>query len=272
MSRQWFYLDAFNQPRGPISDVELDRLLSRADHYVFTEGLQGWIMGSELFASDTIAPLIASGPAHLDEHGQPHNRRFNARRRADRQVQELLGLARGIIADGEVSVAEADALARWFDANSDARTVWPVNIVAERLERIYADGKVDPDEQSDLLALLQAATGEQPDTPSAMNRATRLPLSEPAPQLRFVGQTYVFTGKFAYGTRAACEQVVTARGGTCDRGVTKQTNVLVIGTLGSEDWAQSSFGRKIETAVHYRDNGLPLVIVSEEHWVGYLRV
>jgi len=31
----------------------------------------------------------------LDDHGQPRNRRFNAKRRLDRSVDELLGLCKG---------------------------------------------------------------------------------------------------------------------------------------------------------------------------------
>jgi BRCA1 C Terminus (BRCT) domain/GYF domain 2 len=272
MSRQWFYLDALNQPRGPISDAELDQLLRRADHYVFTEGLPEWTMGSELFADNSIVPLSASGPSHLDDHGQPRIRHFGAARRADRQINELLGIARGVIADGEVSVAEAHALARWLESNPDVLEVWPANVIAARLTRIFEDGHVDEEERGDLLALLQAATGERPEASVAMNGATRLPLCDPAPTLRFSGQVYVFTGKFAFGTRAACQQTVTARGGRCESDVNQKTNVLVIGTLGSENWAQSSFGRKIEKAVHYRANGVPVSIVSEEHWTSFLRV
>lgn len=271
MVRRWFYLDALNQPRGPISDAELDLLLSRADHYVYTEGLDGWVMGSELFATDRVPPLSTPARSSLDDHGQPRNRRFNALRRVDRQIQELLGLARGIIADGEVSASEAVALARWMEVNADASDVWPANVIAERLRRIFSDGRVDAEEQSDLLSLLQAATGERPDTPSAMNRATRLPLCDPAPQLVFSGGVYVFTGKFAYGKRTACEQAVSVRGGICESNVTQRTSVLVIGTLGSADWIQSTHGRKIEQAVQYRGSGIPISIVCEEHWAKYLR-
>lgn len=272
MTRQWFYLDALNLPRGPISDMELDRLLRSADHAVFTEGMSGWSMASELFAEDAVAPLVAEGPAQLDDHGQPRNRRFNAARRADREVQELLGFASGIIADGEVTEAEAVSLAQWLDQNRGVADVWPINVLAARMKRIFADGRVDEEERGDLLSLLQSATGKLPSVPSASGGATRLPLCDPAPQLRVSGQLYVFTGKFVYGTRAACQQAVMARGGQCEKGVTRQTNVLVIGMLGSDDWAHSSFGRKIETAVHYRSSGQSLSIVSEEHWASHLHV
>lgn len=272
MVRQWFYLDPFNRPRGPVSDVELDRLLTSRDYFVFAEGMEDWTLASELFASDAVAPLAAHGPANLDDHGQPRNRRFGAARRADSEVQELLGLAKGIIADGVVTDEEANALRKWMRANAYAADVWPLTVLSDRLGRIFADGRVDDEERAELFELLCAATGEKPSASTEMNRATRLPLNEPQPELRFTGSFYVFTGKFAYGTRAACQQVVQARGGECERDVTQRTNVLVIGILGSEQWMHSTHGRKIEKAVHYRANGLPLAIVSEEHWASQLRV
>ena len=36
-------------------------------------------------------------------------------------------------------------------------------------------------------------------------------------------------------------------------------------------WAHSSFGRKIEKAVHMREKGLRIAIVAEPYWIGQLR-
>lgn len=272
MNRRWFYLDAFHRPRGPVSDMELDGILSHGDCHVYTEGMSDWMMGSELFAQVDVAPLCApEPPSGLDGDGRPRNRRFGARRRADWAVQELLGLARGITADGVVAESEAQALAHSIEATAEEAGVWPICAVAERLQRIYADGRVDEEERSELLDLLQAVTGEISDAASSARRTTRLPLDDPPPALRFAGQTYVFTGKFAFGTRTACEQAVAVRGGQCAKSVSQKIDVLVIGTLGNEDWAHSSHGRKIEQAVHYREAGVPVQIVAESHWVTSLR-
>ncbi|MEM1213048.1 MAG: hypothetical protein AAGI68_12220 [Planctomycetota bacterium] len=45
-------------------------------------------------------------PDH-DAHGQPVTPRFNAARLADSALDELLGLARGLVADNHISQAEA---------------------------------------------------------------------------------------------------------------------------------------------------------------------
>lgn len=44
-------------------------------------------------------PSRSSYPA-LDDHGQPKNRRWNAKRLDERSVDEFLGLCRGLVADG----------------------------------------------------------------------------------------------------------------------------------------------------------------------------
>lgn len=49
---------------------------------------------------------------------QPMHRLFNRARLDDRQVNELLGLSHGIIADGIVSAEEAQYLQKWLVANT----------------------------------------------------------------------------------------------------------------------------------------------------------
>jgi hypothetical protein len=79
-------------------------------------------------------------------------------------------------------------------------------------------------------------------------------------------EVYVFTGRFAYGTRPACEREVIQRGASCEPKITRRTTFIVIGTFGSRDWAHSSYGRKIQHAVRLRQSGFAIKIVGEDHW------
>ena len=40
----------------------------------------------------------------------------------------------------------------------------------------------------------------------------------------------------------------------------------MLGTYVTDSWAHENFGRRIEKAMQYRDSGVPLAIISEEHW------
>ena len=265
--RVWYFLTPLNQIRGPVSGGDLDTVLRQRDTYVWREGMDGWAMGSEHLAS---LPTLRSRVAGRDAHGQPVPQ-FGAARISGRNLDELMGFVRGILADGEVSEAEARSLLRWCECNPYAVAEWPGREIAARLSRVFADGVVTADERTDLAALLQAATGGQPDAPSGAGRSTRLPLDNPVPQLAFANRTFVFTGQFVYGTRNRCEAEVIQRGGRCSSGVTKKVDFVVIGELCSRDWLYSSHGTKIQKAVQYRDErGVPLAIVPEDAWVAAL--
>jgi hypothetical protein len=203
----------------------------------------------------------------LDAHGQPLAFGFNNHRRLERDISELLGLAKGLLADGSISDAEAVLLHEWMTAHPEPVTCWPCDRIAARRERIFEDGIVAPDEREDLAHLLSQLVGGDAGILEGENAATALPLDRPPPALVFGERIYVFTGKFAFGTRAACARATAEHGGQAAPNITEHTNYLVIGTFGSRDWVHASHGRKIEKAVEYRDRGVPLSIVAERHWV-----
>jgi hypothetical protein len=263
------YLDPLNQPRGPVTDSQLANMLTFSDYFVWTEGQDGWVVASELLARPGIERL--RGEQSRDMNGQPLTQTFNSERRIDRSVQELLGLVRGVTLDGVVSDPEILALDRWLAANAEAGHRWPLNVLSERIGRILADGRIDEEERADLTTILHQVAGGQPEIGEAGVLATRLPVDDPEPTIIFPDRTFVFTGRFVYGTRGQCERCVIERGGIIATGITRKVNYVVIGIHGSRDWIHSTHGRKIEQAVEYRDTGLPLSIISEEHWTGAIR-
>jgi hypothetical protein len=266
-SRTWYFLTPLNQIRGPVSGADLDSVLRQQDAFIWREGMEGWVMGSEYFAA---APPLRTRVAGRDAHGQPEPQ-FGATRVSGRNFDELMGFVRGILADGEVSEAEARSLLGWCERNPLAVAEWPGREIATRLSRVFADGVVTEDERADLAALLQAVTGGRPEAPSGTGLSTRLPLNDPVPELAFSGRTFVFTGQFVFGTRNACESAVVQRGGHCSSSVSKKVDFVVIGELCSRDWLYSSHGTKIQKAVEYRDQrNVPIAIVPEDVWVAAL--
>ena len=180
-----------------------------------------------------------------------------------------MGLAKGIIADAEVNEQEVVAIASWVLSNQEVAELWPINILVDRIDKILQDGIIDPIERADLKKLLAEMVGGDGFEQHLAATSTRLPLTQPPPQIVFPVQTFVFTGKFVYGIRRDCQRAVEERGGFCLPGVTKQTNYVVIGLLGSADWICTNFGRKIEKAVEYSEK-FGLQIVGEDHWASCL--
>lgn len=207
----------------------------------------------------------------LDPQGQPVSGFVNRARRVERDLSELLGLAKGTLADGLVTDAEAAYLMAWGANHPDAVTQWPTSLIFTRLSQIMADGRIDEAERVDLQSLLADLVGGTASLLLGYDGATTLPLDIPPPVISWGPDiVYVFTGKFAYGTRRDCEREVIRRGSVCENTVTHRTCFMVIGTFGSEDWAHTSYGRKIERAVQLRQGGVRVKIVGEDHWAGAL--
>jgi NAD-dependent DNA ligase len=202
----------------------------------------------------------------VDPHGQAYNIRFNRARRAERDLSEFLGLAKGVLADGTVTSVEADLVRGWTTAHRDAVEQWPLNLLSQRLSRIYADGRVDDEERGELTEMLASIVGGTAGVVLGEDASTDLPVDPPPHNFAWAGAVVVFTGKFALGTRAACERLAVRLGATCDSSLTKRTDYLIIGTFGSRDWVHTSFGRKIQKAVDLRASGSRPLIIAEEHW------
>jgi len=217
------------------------------------------------------SPRPATTRPYLDPHGQPFNVLFNRARRTERDLSELLGLAKAMLSDGAITEAEAKYLNDWGGNHPDALEQWPTNKIFDRLQHHFADGRIDEAERLDLHELLSHLVGGTASLVLGYEGATTLPLDTPAPVICWgCDEVYVFTGRFAYGTRADCEREVTTRGARCEKTITKRTTCMVIGTFASRDWAHTSYGRKIQYAVKLRDAGSGIRIVGEDHWANAL--
>lgn len=178
----------------------------------------------------------------------------------------MVGLVRGVIADGKVTEDEAQRLSEWAKNNPDIAARYPANLLARRLERIFMDGRVDGGERKRLGAMLTQLAENPQGVGGEYPLATDLPLTDPPPDIDFKGQTFVFGGEMAYGPTHACEREVIELGGMCERAVSRRTDYLVIGAIAAVDWNQSSFGALIDEVVQYRSRGVPIAIVTEEQW------
>jgi len=204
-----------------------------------------------------------------DHNGAP-NPAINFKQRAERDVSELLGIVKGLLADGVVNDEELTYLTQWGAAHHDARYRWPASLIYSRLQNYFADGHIDDDERRDLADLMSGIVGGTVSMVTGYSGATSIPLDDPPPLICWVDEVYVLTGRFAYGSRETCEREIQDRGGRVEKNVTRKTSFLVLGTFGSDDWVHSSYGRKIERACELRNSGFALRIVNEDHWANAL--
>lgn len=182
-----------------------------------------------------------------------------------RNLDELLGLCKGIIADNNVCESEAVFLLNWLETNKHVASEFPACVLYPRIIEMLADGVFTDEESKELLQMLQALTGESGQQGSA-NLSTEIAFNNPLPSITFAGQEFCLTGNFAYGRRKDVEERTAALGGKFVKSVVKRGCVVVVGCMGSEAWLHSTHGRKIKEAFAARDEGHPIVIVPEIHW------
>jgi hypothetical protein len=191
-------------------------------------------------------------------------RRLREQRRIEEGLAEMMGLVRGVIADGHVTGDEAARLSEWARKQPDVIDRFPANLLARRLEKIYLDGKLDARERVHLEAIL----GQLARNPGGLGfpLATDLPVDVPAPEVVFEGRTFVFAGEMAYGPHRTCAREVLELGGECDRTVSRRTDYVVLGSLSAGEWAQDTVGPVLDAVVRYRARGVSIAIISEEWW------
>lgn len=183
-----------------------------------------------------------------------------------RAMQTLLGICTGLTADNLITDREIHFLKTWLNDNPQTAQTWPGSTITNRVSSILQDGAITQEERGDLLDLLQSITGNLfAETGAAAPDAPALPIDDD-PSIYIRHMTFCFTGRFYYGTRAACERVILNLGGTAIDNVTKKLNYLVIGGMIEPTWAHTTYGRKIETAVNYKQSGSEIIIVSEQQW------
>ena len=190
---------------------------------------------------------------------------YNRRNIQDRQVDTLIGLSKGFIADRVVNQAEAEHLYAWLVKSSASGNPIVLNLLG-KVAPMMEDGELDEEEATELFNLLQSLSGGEAKLDEAF-KTTNLPVCSPAPKINFQGSKFLFTGTCFFGTRQQCQEATERLGGINITSVTRKLDYLILGKYVTSSWAHETFGRKIEKAMQYRDTGIPLSIVTEEHWL-----
>jgi len=206
-----------------------------------------------------------------DSDPQVRPRAFNDARLCDRSVDELIGLCRGVLADGSVSQGEAEFLLDWLQANRATATHWPASVLYQRISLMLEDGVLDSEEGGELLQTLLQVTGDPDAFQRGEQAPSSLPLCRPVPYVNLAGQSFCLTGTFISGSRATVTELIEQAGGRCVSAVSGKLDYLVIGSIGSAEWMHSTHGRKIEKAVALKSTGGQPRIVDEQTLVAALQ-
>ncbi|MCZ6473658.1 MAG: BRCT domain-containing protein [SAR324 cluster bacterium] len=257
---EWLILDAFRNVLGPYAPEEIRRRVQQnPNFFVYLRDHEEWV------PAEALPELTGLGPRDAKQgYAQASTREM------ERAIDELMGVCRGIIADGKVVPHEADYLVTWLEKHQSIVGMWPASVLTERLQRIYADGIVDEWEQEELAELLGRIVGEKPGFKDAIRLASERAVDFPEPRIEFAGKAYSFTGRFAYGPRSKCVEAVESRGGMFHQFPNLDTDYLVVGALQGKKWELANKGKKIEYVVTTPEARSKTAIISEENWTYHL--
>lgn len=197
-------------------------------------------------------------------------RRLGAERNElTRSMGALLGIAQGLLCDGQISDQEIAFLHDWLVSNDAIAAQWPGDALLARVRQVLADGQITAEEREHLAVTLQQLIGGSPEELAGARHVTELALDRDA-AVEFAGAVFCLTGDFVFAPRKHCEAAISSRGGIVSGSVTRKLNYLVVGGLGSKEWKHGSFGTKVEKAIEFRRAGQRLFIVHEDQWAAVL--
>jgi hypothetical protein len=265
----WFYLDELNQSHGPVGAAHVLELIRTGRAVLlYRHGLSGWVTPEQagpIFARE----ISLDDPSTIASPSCQSKRDFA--RLADRDVDELLGICKGVVADGSVNEAELRFIVSWVEAHPTLGSTWPCCQIAERIESALADAELTAEEANEIGAFLRAIVAPVQDPAELHFRTATLPLDAPTTPIEFLGKRFCFTGTFAMGHRGVCADQTEERGAIVVPSPTQELDYLVVGAFRTEAWIHSTHGRKIERAVELRAMFGRLKIVGEEVWMQGLR-
>lgn len=182
--------------------------------------------------------LFSIARSHAEESA--YNRRTTA-------MQELLGMLKGVSADGEISVREARNLLDWIDDHEEIADEPSVEPVFALISESLADGVITEEEHSAMMAAIEGVVN---------------PSSAESP-VEFEGNRFVLSGDFLHGPKPSVAEFIESKGGQVSGSVSKKCRYVVIGGSGSEAYAFGNYGTKAKKALELKAKGANIDIVKE---------
>jgi hypothetical protein len=182
---------------------------------------------------------------------------------------ELLGLARGLMADQELTDSEIRFLDDWLEDRYSMTSSFPGNVIHQRIKDVLEDGVVTEEERSHLVETLNMLIEDRLEDLAEQVDLTELWFDDVG-LIDFNKARFCLTGNFVYGPEDVCRTAIEQRGGIVTPSVGDESQFLVVGGLGVDEWRSGGLGAEIEVAMKLRAKGKSVKIIPEDSWITYL--
>lgn len=183
-------------------------------------------------------------------------------------LQVLQGICHGILADGIVNDKEITEMNNWLSANHHLTNYYPYDEISRLITEVLTDGKIDEDERMILKRyfneFVRLSDTELQEKIKQEVKDVRIGgVCSKVSNIRFVDNRFCFTGTSTRSSRNEIAMIIEEYGGKFVDSVSRQTNYLIVGDDGNPCWAFACYGRKVETAINLRKEGVQIIIVHE---------
>jgi NAD-dependent DNA ligase len=182
---------------------------------------------------------------------------------------ELLGVARGLMADEELTDSEIRFLDDWLEQRYTMTSSFPGNIIHQRIKDVLEDGVITEEERSHLVDTLNLLIDDRLEDLAEQVDLTELWFDEVG-LIEFNKARFCLTGNFVFGPKGVCKTAIEQRGGIVKPSVGDEIQFLVVGGLGVDEWRTGGLGTEIERAMRLRATGKKVKIIPEDSWVALL--
>ena len=183
---------------------------------------------------------------------------------------ELLGLARGLLADQVLTDDEIMFLHKWLEDRYSMTSSFPGNVIYNRIKEVLADGVITEEERDHLVETLNMLVEGKLEELSGQVDLTELWFDEVG-LIDFHNTRFCLTGNFVFGPKDICRTAIEERGGIVSQTVDNEPEFLVVGGMGVDAWRTGGLGAEIEEALRLKSRGVALKIIPEDTWVTQLK-
>ena len=186
---------------------------------------------------------------------------------AEKAMEQLAAICTGIICDGVVNDVEGKYFRDWLCKFAPPAPTPAFTDITRRVALIFQDGVIDDEERVELKTIMEELRG---GSDPLRQYPAQWCIDDPLPPIVFDEKEFVVTGNFAFGKRDAVYTAIARRGGIVRDSMRFGIDYLVIGSVISKAWSESTYGNKIKEAVAMRTRGGKPSIVPENHWREHL--
>lgn len=179
------------------------------------------------------------------------------------EMNQLIGLIHGIVADKVINEKEIHRLISWVDSSFLIKSSKPVLQIKNRIKHILADSIITEEEKDDLLELLIGIVGGHWQETGAIGSSIMQGLPYCNDPLSIPGNAFCLTGKFSSANRPDISRRIIQLGGDVHKKLLRSTQYLIVGSYSSRDWKYDTHGNKIEKALLWHKSGHPITFINE---------